>query len=64
MNVPKDQGCPVLLLEGQRPAEFQQSSNLPQHETFSNPDFDKLVQVCLIKVGAELCRTVDLQEQN
>ncbi len=40
-------GCPILLLEGQCPAEI--SSNL----TFAWK-LIKLVQICLIQIGVEL----------
>ncbi len=56
--------CPILLLEGHRPAEF--SSSQLQYtclEVSNEPDLDHLLQMCLIMVGAQLCRTVDLQEQ-
>jgi len=57
--------CPVLLLEGQRPAKF--SSNLFKHTCLkvSNrgpADLDGLVQVCLIIVGVKLCRTLALRK--
>lgn len=47
------QGRPILLLEGQHPAEF--SSILYQHtclDTFSTPQ--ELAHVCFIRVGAQL----------
>lgn len=59
-------GCLILLLDGQRCAEF--NSNLPQHtclDISSNPgDLDKLIQVCLIRVGAQFYRIVALQDQD
>ncbi len=60
------QGCPLLLLKDQRPAEFK--ANLLQHTCLdissNHGDLDELVQVCLIRVGAKLCRTITLREQS
>lgn len=59
--------CTILLLEIHRPAEF----SFHPHEThliviyqIIQKLFSGCVQVCLIGVGAELCRTLDLQEQD
>ncbi len=57
--------CLILLLEGQCPAEFS-SSQLQNTclDPFSESEaIDYLVQVCLIRVGGKLCRTVVFQEQ-
>ncbi len=40
-------------------------STVLQSSSPSNPeDLNELLQVCLIRVGADLCRTVDHQEQD
>ncbi len=53
------QGCPILVLEDQCPAEF--SFNQLQHSCLEvsskSEDLKYQIQVCLIRVGAKLCRT-------
>ncbi len=59
------QGSPTLLLECYHPADFSYNP-APTHLSEINKsleDCDELVQVCLIGFGAEICRTVVLQEQ-
>ncbi len=60
------QGYPKSVLEGHCPAEF--SSNLPQHTCLEVSSIPNKILIglfrCLIGDGAELCRTVALQEQD
>ncbi len=44
----------TLILEGHSPAEF--SSTLGKIPLLHPEDLDELLQVCLIRVGAKLCR--------
>lgn len=58
------QGWAFLVLEGHCPAK---SSFNPNHTHLnviskSSCSFDSILQLCLIRVGAKLCRTVALQE--
>ncbi len=59
------QGCQTQLLEGRSPAEFC-SNPAPTHKPcsflISLKDLISWIRLCLIRVGAKLCRAPTLQE--